>query len=189
MDRRRLLGTLAGLTMPILAGCAGGGERETTTTAVTTTTVATQATTATTTEPTTTTTQSTTTETTTTTPTTTTETTTATTTPTTTTSDPDEVIEVQGFSFSPRRASVPVGGTVEWHNGESVVHDVTSAQFSEGAAEWTLQRSLAGNSATTYTFESAGVYEYYCSIHGRSTMCGVVLVGDVSSEASLPCGG
>jgi hypothetical protein len=44
-----------------------------------------------------------------------------------------------------------------------------------------------GGETTSYTFESAGVYEYYCSIHGQGRMCGVVLVGGATKPGPLPC--
>ncbi|MFB6353392.1 MAG: plastocyanin/azurin family copper-binding protein [Halobacteriales archaeon] len=104
-------------------------------------------------------------------------------TPTTTT------VEMVNTTFDPERVAVTPGTTVEWVNRDGYGHDVTAAQFHEVAAEWSFSQSVAGGGSTTYTFEEPGVYEYYCSIHGRSQMCGVVLVGDVSLDRDLPCEG
>ncbi|MFB6074651.1 MAG: plastocyanin/azurin family copper-binding protein [Haloarculaceae archaeon] len=97
------------------------------------------------------------------------------------------VVEMVGVSFDPVRASVDAGGTVEWVNRDGFSHDVTAAQFTDGAADWQFSTTLAGGERARHTFESAGVYEYYCSIHGRDRMCGAVIVGDAALDASLPC--
>ncbi len=99
-----------------------------------------------------------------------------------------ETVSLDGLLFSPVRASVTPGEAVEWTNAESVGHDVTADRFTEQAADWTFAESLSGGESTTYTFETAGVYEYQCTVHGADAMCGAVLVGDVSlPEGALPC--
>ncbi|MFB6119875.1 MAG: plastocyanin/azurin family copper-binding protein [Halobacteriaceae archaeon] len=97
-------------------------------------------------------------------------------------------VELENTSFNPIRKAVAVGETVEWVNRDSLPHDVTSARFHDSAADWSFETdTFLKGETVTYTFESAGVYEYYCSVHGESAMCGAVLVGDVSLDASLPC--
>jgi plastocyanin len=97
------------------------------------------------------------------------------------------VVEMRSTSFDPLRASVEPGTTVEWVNEDGFDHDVTAEQFHDVAADWDFSEALAAGESTTYTFEEAGVYEYYCTIHGEENMCGAVLVGDVSLDQSLPC--
>ena len=101
-----------------------------------------------------------------------------------------QTVELVNTAFDPVRATVAPGTTVEWVNQDSFGHDVTSAQFHDVAEQWDFSTSLSssGNTAT-YTFESEGIYEYECTIHGSETMCGVVLVGDVSLDQDLPCEG
>lgn len=97
-------------------------------------------------------------------------------------------VEMENTAFVPKRLSVEPGTTVEWVNRDGYAHDVQSAQFHDTAASWDhYSGDLEQGDTTTFTFDSAGVYEYYCTIHGRSTMCGAVLVGDVSLDQSLPC--
>ncbi|MFB6220932.1 MAG: plastocyanin/azurin family copper-binding protein, partial [Halolamina sp.] len=80
------------------------------------------------------------------------------------------------------------GTTVEWTNKDGASHDVTSDTFTEQGSEWDYYSGSLGNGAvTSYTFTEAGAYEYYCSIHGAASMCGVVIVGDASHDATLPC--
>jgi plastocyanin len=99
-----------------------------------------------------------------------------------------DVVEMDGTAFVPMELSVDPGTEVRWVNRDGVPHDVTSAQFNDGATAWAFEsETLEQDEETAYTFEEAGTYEYYCSIHSRSTMCGVVLVGDADRAGSLPC--
>lgn len=100
------------------------------------------------------------------------------------------VVTARGTSFEPIRASVDPGETVVWVNestGSYSSHTVTSAAFHDTAASWSFDETFEGGDSLSYTFESPGIYEYYCTIHGKSSMCGVILVGDVSLDKSLPC--
>jgi plastocyanin len=107
---------------------------------------------------------------------------------TTTAEPPSEVtVDLANSSFDPIEARVAVGGTVEWVNQDGYNHDVTSAQYSDGAENWDYSESLGGGESVSRTFDSAGVYEYYCTIHGQAIMCGVVVVGDTSYDGNLPC--
>lgn len=96
-------------------------------------------------------------------------------------------VEMIDTTFDPERVSVEPGTTVRWVNQDSYGHDVTAAKFHDSAADWSFSETLGGGESTTYTFEDAGIYEYYCTIHGESNMCGVVLVGDVTLDQDLPC--
>lgn len=108
----------------------------------------------------------------------------ATTTPTVA---PATVVSMVETSFEPARASVGPGATVEWVNEDGFGHDVTAAQFHDVAADWQLSSDVPAGQRTSHTFETGGVYEYACTIHGKGGMCGAVLVGDASLDASLPC--
>jgi plastocyanin len=114
---------------------------------------------------------------------------TATPTTTATTADDDQMeVTMIDTTYDPLEAAVEPGTTVVWANADSFGHDVASAQFSDSAASWDLQtKILQQGEAASYTFEEPGVYEYYCTIHSRQIMCGVVVVGDVSYDGSLPC--
>jgi plastocyanin len=103
-----------------------------------------------------------------------------------TTDGVDATVSVRNFAFAPARVEVPTGGTVRWAFEEGS-HDVTSAQFHDSAADWDHETDTLGSGETaSFTFESAGVYEYLCSIHGRAQMSGAVLVGGATLEQSLP---
>lgn len=97
-------------------------------------------------------------------------------------------VDMSNLAFAPKVLEVDAGTTVEWTNRDAVAHDVVSAQFNDGATSWDFQsETVSSGGTTTRTFDSAGAYEYYCSFHGESSMCGVVLVGGASKAGSLPC--
>lgn len=99
----------------------------------------------------------------------------------------DATVTAVNVSFDPLRLEVKPGATVEWVNEDSFAHDVTSAQFHDVAADWDVAMNLPAGETVSNTFESEGIYEYYCTIHGQTSQCGVVLVGDVSLDETLPC--
>lgn len=93
-------------------------------------------------------------------------------------------------SFSPHELEVPTGTTVVWTNQDGHGHTIVDAQFHDSAESWSYDSgSVASGGQASYTFESAGIYEYYCDVHGQGTMCGVVLVGGTSLDQDLPCEG
>lgn len=96
-------------------------------------------------------------------------------------------ISMDNSAYQPLEAAVSPGTTVTWVNEDGVGHTVTSTQFTDGAASWEFDVQIAGGESASFTFDDAGVYEFYCTVHGESTMCGAVLVGDVSASGSLPC--
>lgn len=109
---------------------------------------------------------------------------------TTTVAGPEDLVRISGSTYDPMRLSVEPGAEVTWRNDDPYSHTITADQFHDKAADWSRDERISSNGGqATHTFEEAGVYEYYCSIHGKSEMCGVVLVGDVSLDASLPCEG
>ena len=80
-------------------------------------------------------------------------------------------VVAQNFSFSPANVSIQINDTVHWSNPSSGLHTVTSSTDFFSASE--LQFSTFD-----FTFTSAGVFNYYCEIHGipNSGMNGNVTV-------------
>lgn len=115
---------------------------------------------------------------------------TATSTDSSTTAESQATVSIPGLSFDPLRLSVEPGTTVVWANESSSSHDVVSAQFHDKSADWEYESETFSNGGqVSYTFESEGVYEYLCSIHGEDSMSGAILVGDVTLDADLPSEG
>jgi plastocyanin len=78
-------------------------------------------------------------------------------------------VAIDHFTFSPRTLTVPVGATVIWTNEDNVRHVVASADSR-------FEKSPPLNSGQRFsnTFETAGTYPYFCSIHPRMT--GMIIV-------------
>ncbi|HYK89323.1 MAG TPA: cupredoxin family copper-binding protein, partial [Acidobacteriota bacterium] len=78
------------------------------------------------------------------------------------TPDP-EPVKIDNFNFSPATLTVQVGATVTWINQDDVPHNVVEVdkKFKSGI--------LDTGDRFTYTFKTAGAYDYFCSIHPHMT--------------------
>jgi plastocyanin len=72
-------------------------------------------------------------------------------------------VVVDNFSFGPATATVPVGTTVTWTNRDDIPHNVVSPE------QKFKSRVLDTDEMFSHTFDVAGTYKYYCSIHPRMT--------------------
>jgi plastocyanin len=81
-------------------------------------------------------------------------------------------VNVISNSFAPSNVTIQVGDTVTWTNSNRGFHNVVSdeAGFRSGDAteNWTF----------SHTFNSAGVFDYYCEPHQFFGMTGTVTVQD-----------
>ena len=71
-------------------------------------------------------------------------------------------------AYLPDSITVPVGTTVKWTNNDAIAHDVTSKN------NLFLSPNMAPGATFSQTFQSAGSFPYYCTIH--SGMTGTVTV-------------
>ena len=99
----------------------------------------------------------------------------------------DATVTIGEDAFDPQRLEVDGGATVEWVNESETDHTIVSGQFREESEEWDLELGVESGSNGVHSFDSEGIYEYHCDVHGAQSMCGAVLVGDVSLEGDLPC--
>jgi Icc protein len=78
-------------------------------------------------------------------------------------------VVVDNFSFAPAITAVPVGTVVTWTNRDDVPHNIVSTEkkFASPVLDTDEQFS--------HTFDAAGTYKYYCSLHPKMT--GQLLVG------------
>jgi Icc protein len=78
-------------------------------------------------------------------------------------------VVVDNFSFAPAITAVPVGTIVTWTNRDDVPHNIVSTEkkFASPVLDTDQQFS--------HTFDAAGTYKYYCSLHPKMT--GQLLVG------------
>lgn len=78
-------------------------------------------------------------------------------------------VNIQNFSFNPGTITVRLGTKVTWVNNDGTTHTITSlsgAGPSSGA--------LNQGDTYSYTFNTAGTFNYHCRIH--SSMQGSVIV-------------
>lgn len=100
--------------------------------------------------------------------------------------DADATITIQADAFDPQRVEVDESATVEWVDESDTDHAIVSGRFRDESEEWDLELDIESGSGA-HSFDSAGIYEYHCNVHGAQSMCGVVLVGGASMEGDLPC--
>ena len=72
-------------------------------------------------------------------------------------------VVVDNFSFTPATAAVPVGTTITWTNHDDIPHNVVSPE------QKFKSPVLDTDETFSHTFDAAGTYRYYCSIHPRMT--------------------
>ncbi len=68
-------------------------------------------------------------------------------------------VEISDFDFSPRDLTVNSGTAITWVNRDVVPHDATDEAGDWGAG------TLSWGQSSTLTFDSPGIYQYYCTIH------------------------
>jgi plastocyanin len=68
-------------------------------------------------------------------------------------------VEIVDFSFKPQEVTVAVGGTVTWTNNGSASHTATANDGSFDSGTLTSGKSFS------FTFSTAGSFDYICSIH------------------------
>jgi len=90
-----------------------------------------------------------------------------------------------GYHFDPHVVRVTVGGTVTWHN-ESGSHSTTAYHpdndqprlIPDDAASWDSGLVSTQGATFEHTFETEGVYHYYCTPHETPGMIGSIIVGE-----------
>jgi plastocyanin len=78
-------------------------------------------------------------------------------------------VVVDNFSFAPAVASVPSGATITWTNRDDVPHVIMSTEKKFKSPV------LDTDEKFSYTFDTPGTYEYFCSLHPKMT--GRIAVG------------
>jgi plastocyanin len=84
----------------------------------------------------------------------------------TTTAATGDAISIENFAFAPETITIPVGSTVTWTNKDSASHQIKGDTFNSPL--------LATGQTYQFKFDTAGTYNYICSVH--PSMKGVVIV-------------
>jgi plastocyanin len=78
------------------------------------------------------------------------------------------VITIDNFTFSPKELTVAVGTTVKWVNHDDIPHLVVEKKTTFRS------KALDTDDSYSYTFTSAGTFDYFCGLHPH--MVGQVIV-------------
>lgn len=88
---------------------------------------------------------------------------------------PVQEVSIVDFTYTPANITVEEGTTVVWTNIDAVEHTVTGDVFTSEV--------LNPGDSFVYTFEEAGTFDYFCSIHPQMTGEVTVTSGPVDAEA------
>jgi plastocyanin len=82
--------------------------------------------------------------------------------------DAADVVTIDNFTFSPKPLTVAVGTTVKWVNHDDIPHTVVEKNTTFRS------KALDTDDSYSYTFTSAGTFDYFCGLHPH--MVGQVIV-------------
>ena len=72
-------------------------------------------------------------------------------------------VKIDNFSFTPQELTVAAGTKVTWVNRDDIPHTVVSTN------QTFKSKALDTDDQYSFTFEKAGTYDYFCSIHPKMT--------------------
>lgn len=72
-------------------------------------------------------------------------------------------VKIDNFAFAPQTLTINVGTTVTWTNRDDIPRTVVST---DGVFKSKVRDT---DEAFSYTFDKAGTYSYFCSIHPKMT--------------------
>ena len=81
-------------------------------------------------------------------------------------------VKIDDFAFSPPSLTVKIGAAVTWLNKDDIPHTVASK------TRVFKSKALDTNDSFSFTFNEAGTYEYFCSLHPHMT--GTIVVQSAS---------
>ena len=71
---------------------------------------------------------------------------------------------MQNIAFVPESITVSVGTTIRWTNKDNVDHTVTSGTPGNPTGRFD-SGNLGAGETFSFTFDTAGIFEYYCKLH------------------------
>ena len=72
-------------------------------------------------------------------------------------------VKIDNFSFGPAELKIAAGTTVTWINRDDIPHTVVST------VKVFKSKVLDTDEKFSFTFDKAGTYPYFCSIHPKMT--------------------
>jgi len=87
----------------------------------------------------------------------------------------DAEVTIDNFTFSPQTLTIKAGTKVTWTNRDDIPHTVASATKAFKSP------ALDTDDSYSFTFTTAGSYEYFCSLHPHMT--GTIVVQAAAGPA------
>jgi plastocyanin len=87
----------------------------------------------------------------------------------------DATIKIDNFTFAPSTLTVKAGTNVTWRNEDDIPHTVASS------TRVFKSKALDTDDRFSFTFNDAGTYEYFCSLHPH--MKGTIVVEPANHAA------
>ncbi len=84
-----------------------------------------------------------------------------------------DVVNIDNFTFTPAEMTISVGTTVKWLNRDDIPHTVAEAN------KIFRSKALDTDDSFSYTFTTAGTFNYFCGLHPHMT--GKIIVKDKTS--------
>jgi plastocyanin len=78
------------------------------------------------------------------------------------------VVTIDNFTFAPKELTIAVGTTIKFVNHDDIPHTVVDKKLSFRS------KALDTDDAYSYTFATAGSFDYFCSLHPH--MVGKIIV-------------
>lgn len=77
-------------------------------------------------------------------------------------------VSMGGSTFNPASVQIPIGGSVTWRNATPTAHTITPSLDQPGS--WRAVNVPGQTGFTfTHTFNSAGTFDYECTLHAGMT--------------------
>ena len=73
------------------------------------------------------------------------------------------VVTIDNFTFTPPELTVAVGTTVKWVNHDDIPHNIIEKNKAFRS------KALDTDDSYTFTFASAGTFDYFCGLHPHMT--------------------
>lgn len=70
-------------------------------------------------------------------------------------------VSISNFAFDPQTTTVKAGTTVTWNNHDSVAHKI----ISDANPPVFSSENLSKDGSYSFTFTTAGSFDYFCQIH------------------------
>ena len=90
----------------------------------------------------------------------------------------DTQVMIDNFTFTPQRVTVKAGTTITWINHDDIPHAVASS------TKAFKSKVLDTDDKFSFTFTTAGSYEYFCSLHPHMT--GMIVVEGATRGNAAP---